>query len=86
MDSSASEARRLLTNSSQGPSLKAKMTKEEALDLLRSASDCLVRARARVVKVLDSTKERQLRSDLFIALGRLNMAMRIIDEVRSKLG
>jgi hypothetical protein len=75
-----------LTNSSQGPSLKAKMTKEEALELLRSASDCLVRARARIVKVMESTKERQARSDLFIALGRINMAARIIDEVRSKLG
>jgi hypothetical protein len=86
MASSASRDRQASSDSSQGPSLKAKMTKEEALELLRSASDCLIRARARVVKVLDSTKERQARSDLFIALGRLNMAMRIIDELRSKLG
>jgi hypothetical protein len=61
------------------------MTKEEALEMLRSAGDCLVRARARIVKAMESTKERQARSDLFVALGRINMAARIIDEVRSKL-
>jgi hypothetical protein len=62
------------------------MSREEALDLLRSAGDCLVRARARVVKAMESTKDRGVRSDLFVALGRINMAVRIIDEVRSKLG
>lgn len=61
------------------------MSREEALELLRSASDCLVRAKARVSRAVETTRNRKVRSDLFIALGRINMAARIIDEVRSKI-
>jgi len=86
MASSASRGRQASSDSFQDVKSVRKMTKEEALDLLRSASDCLVRARARIVKAIETTKERQARTDLFIALGRLNMVSRIIDEVRSKLG
>ena len=62
---------------------ESRVSKQE---LLKAAVECLILARARITKVLNSTKESKARSDLFIALGRLNMVERIVEEVRSKLG
>jgi hypothetical protein len=59
---------------------------ERAEELLRSISECLVRARARLLDVIDREGlEPSVRSDLVIALGRINMAIRASDELRVKV-
>lgn len=58
---------------------------EQAEDLLRSLTDCLVRARARLLNVIEREGiDSKVRSDLVISLGRVNMAIRISDELRTK--
>jgi hypothetical protein len=58
---------------------------ERAEDLLRSLTDCLARVRARLLNVIDREGiDGKVRSDLVVSLGRVNMAIRISDELRTK--
>ena len=61
---------------------------EEVIGLLDALEDCLIRARARIVVHAmkdDSSIPKDVKADLVIALGRLNMAVKILDDVMRKL-
>jgi hypothetical protein len=58
---------------------------EKVDDLLNSISECLLLARARIMDIIDrQSTPSEVRSNLVIALGRINMGMRIADELRVK--